>query len=72
MTTVWSSGVVVGYTVRADFADLFAVKEGRPGHHPDVEVAVGPDALTYRYTVHGTTHSTTVTAPVSPSSHPVR
>ena len=38
-----AAGVLVGYTVRAAFADLFAVKEGRPSQLPDVEVDVGPD-----------------------------
>jgi glycogen debranching enzyme len=65
-----AAGVVVGYTVRADFADLFAVKEGRPCHHPEVEVAVGPDTLTYRCTIHGTTNSTTVTATREPVVSP--
>jgi hypothetical protein len=61
-----AAGVIVGYIVGADFADLFAVKEGRTGHLPDVEVAVGPDTLTYRCTVDGTTHSATVTATREP------
>jgi glycogen debranching enzyme len=61
-----AAGVLVGYAIRADFADLFAVKEGRPGHLPDVEVDVGPDTLTYRCTADGTSHSMTVTATGEP------